>query len=277
MRHRIVTSRQFVEATFQPNVRCEILHRGHMWLRDQWHMPNRVVEDHLIYLVEAGRLHCHQPGRTTVIEQGRLIWLQPATPYGFTLDGSQTPTRLIYTRFHVGRQLPIRIRSNQMLVDNDPVLHRGMESLLPAMSVSAMMEPLRVRAVLAQITTQIIHLSQSGSRKQAGLSAPAQKAALTYIHENLHRRFTVKELAKQVGLNAAYFSIQFRRRMNLTPQAYIKQARARHAADLLSETNLTISEVAHRLGYDDVFFFSHQFKDIFGQSPRHWRKSRLAK
>jgi AraC-like DNA-binding protein len=40
---------------------------------------------------------------------------------------------------------------------------------------------------------------------------------------------------------------------------------------LLSQSALTISEVADRLGYRDVFFFSRQFKQHNGLSPRQFR------
>jgi len=44
-----------------------------------------------------------------------------------------------------------------------------------------------------------------------------------------------------------------------------------HAAHLLADRNLTISEIATRVGYNDPFFFSWMFKKHFGQSPREMR------
>ncbi len=45
----------------------------------------------------------------------------------------------------------------------------------------------------------------------------------------------------------------------------------RHAAHLLANRNLTISEIALQVGYDDLFHFSKTFKKHFGASPRSYR------
>ena len=40
----------------------------------------------------------------------------------------------------------------------------------------------------------------------------------------------------------------------------------------LEESELSITEVAHQLGYPDVYLFSRQFKTIMGVSPRAFRQ-----
>jgi transcriptional regulator GlxA family with amidase domain len=47
--------------------------------------------------------------------------------------------------------------------------------------------------------------------------------------------------------------------------------RIQRAATLLSESSLTISQIADAMGYRDVYFFSRQFKQKMGQSPRTYR------
>jgi len=44
------------------------------------------------------------------------------------------------------------------------------------------------------------------------------------------------------------------------------------ATELLSLTSLSISEISQAVGYDNPLHFSRAFKNVYGISPRTWRK-----
>jgi len=83
---------------------------------------------------------------------------------------------------------------------------------------------------------------------------------------------TPTDLARQVGLSPKYFSQKFKRTLNMTPRTWILRERMRTAAQLLQETNLPIHEIAARMGYEDAYRFSHQFRRVFSTSPRRYRE-----
>jgi AraC-like DNA-binding protein len=82
---------------------------------------------------------------------------------------------------------------------------------------------------------------------------------------------TVALMAEQVHLSSAHFSRIFRRVMGQSPMEFLLQARLSRARHLLLETSLNISEIAARLDYVDVFFFSRQFKEKCGLAPSDFR------
>jgi AraC-like DNA-binding protein len=84
----------------------------------------------------------------------------------------------------------------------------------------------------------------------------------------------VAELAKEAGLGAAHFSRVFRRFTGQSPKGFLLRARLTRAQHLLRETAMTVTEIADRLGYSDVFFFSRQFKQKTGLSPLAYRSHR---
>lgn len=83
---------------------------------------------------------------------------------------------------------------------------------------------------------------------------------------------TPTDLARQLGLSPKYFSHKFKRTLNMTPRTWILRERMRTAAQLLQETTLPIHEVAARMGYEDAYRFSHQFRRVFSTSPRKYRE-----
>ena len=62
-----------------------------------------------------------------------------------------------------------------------------------------------------------------------------------------------------------------RRRTGRTVQEWITERRMAEARDLLSETELPISEVARLVGMPDPGYFSRVFRRMHGTSPRQWR------
>lgn len=87
----------------------------------------------------------------------------------------------------------------------------------------------------------------------------------------------IADLAAQAGYSPDHFSRVFRDIMGQSPRDYLVNARIDRARQLLSESSLTVSQVADALGYRDVYFFSRQFKQRTGQSPTQYRKGAAAR
>ena len=88
-----------------------------------------------------------------------------------------------------------------------------------------------------------------------------------YMDDHYASPLTLAELAAMAHWSPAHFSEQFRAAYGLAPMDSVIQARLNHAAHLLGDVNLTVAEVARRVGYDDVYHFSKLFKRHRGLSP----------
>jgi transcriptional regulator GlxA family with amidase domain len=82
---------------------------------------------------------------------------------------------------------------------------------------------------------------------------------------------TVESWAREMHLSPAHFSRVFKAATGQSPRDYLIGARLSQARHLLIETNLAVGEIAERLDYADVFFFSRQFKQKTGLSPLQYR------
>jgi AraC-like DNA-binding protein len=81
-------------------------------------------------------------------------------------------------------------------------------------------------------------------------------------------------LAESLGMGESTFRRRFREATGTPPHVYLLQCRVASARRLLAETELPIKEIAGRLHYGDVYFFSRQFKKLAGVPPAVYRKSR---
>jgi AraC family transcriptional regulator, arabinose operon regulatory protein len=75
------------------------------------------------------------------------------------------------------------------------------------------------------------------------------------------------------GWTSDYFSRRFRRHFGVPPRTWLTQERVRRAKVLLLESELSIQQVARRVGFDNQRFFATQFRRLNGESPSKYRQS----
>ena len=90
-------------------------------------------------------------------------------------------------------------------------------------------------------------------------------------------QFTVDEFASIMGLGRTVFYRKVRGVTGYSPNEYIRIVRMKKAAELLLESNYTVSEVSYKVGINDPFYFSKCFKHHFGVSPSAYREGTAAK
>ncbi len=113
-------------------------------------------------------------------------------------------------------------------------------------------------------------IGQEGSKQQ---ESPAVAKALAFIHMHYAEDITREEVARCVYLAPAYFAKQFKREKGITIKDYINYCRVTAAREQLKRTDLSITEVANRVGFTDSSYFAVVFKKIVGLSPSDFRQS----
>ena len=81
-------------------------------------------------------------------------------------------------------------------------------------------------------------------------------------------------LARSAGMGLSTLRRRFRAATGTALHTYALECRIASARSMLGETDLPIKTVAETLGYNDVYFFSRQFRKFAGTSPAAYRKSR---
>lgn len=92
-----------------------------------------------------------------------------------------------------------------------------------------------------------------------------------YIRANFDRKLTLEDIGRQVYLSHSYVSSIFKKETGLSVVDYANKIRIDRGKRLLIETDLTISFIASRCGFDDQSYFTRVFKKFVGMSPRNYR------
>lgn len=92
--------------------------------------------------------------------------------------------------------------------------------------------------------------------------------AIEYIEEYfLNEKISIEFLAKKCGISTSYLKKLFIKKFGISPIKYIIQLKINHACDLLNSKLYTISQIAEICGYDNIYYFSRQFKEHTGITP----------
>lgn len=99
------------------------------------------------------------------------------------------------------------------------------------------------------------------------------RKAEEYIHTHIYKNISRAEVAEVVYLNEEYFSKLFSKYTGWTFKDYVIKEKMKVASQLLANTNLSVSVIATKTGFDNFSHFSRTFKKLTDMTPQEYRKS----
>lgn len=97
--------------------------------------------------------------------------------------------------------------------------------------------------------------------------------ATRYISENYEKPLSLNEIAKQLGISKSHFCRLFKKKTGANFSDYLTGVRINEAAKMLRATDLSVTEIALRCGYNDSAYFAMIFKKIKNTTPLKYRNS----
>lgn len=91
------------------------------------------------------------------------------------------------------------------------------------------------------------------------------------IDSSPQKPLTIERLSDEAHLSAFHLIREFRRRFFVTPHQYLIRRRIDRARTLLSQTNMTVTEICFAVGFESLGSFSHLFRRAVGWPPTVYR------
>jgi transcriptional regulator GlxA family with amidase domain len=101
--------------------------------------------------------------------------------------------------------------------------------------------------------------------------------AQLWMLNNSAKASTLDNIAQQFDMSPRNFSRRFKLAIGKTPIKYLHEMRLNNAKELLQSSNLSIAEIAYKVGYNDMSYFAKLFKKELYVSPKVYRKTVRAK
>lgn len=164
------------------------------------------------------------------------------------------------------------------LIRRDETIGRLFEDIFRE---DAWREPGYLMAIKGKIYELIVYLIRNYAAERLTLKENAKRnhdllrlnTVLKFIEKNFNQPIPLSVLAEQANLSEYRFSHLFKEVMNQSPASYVNEIRIKRACRLLTESDMSIAEVAAYVGFNDFNNFGRQFKKFNGCSPSELRRN----
>jgi AraC-like DNA-binding protein len=173
-----------------------------------------------------------------------------------------------------------------LLAGLPPVVHIGKESDRAAMRwylermMKVLREPEPGSFLLGQYLAQMmlvealrLYVADAVTGGVGWLFALADRqvsAAISAMHQDPARRWTLRELAECAGMSRSVFALRFKEKVGMSAMEYLTRWRMMRAGDRLAYSGDSVAEIALSLGYQSESAFGLAFKRVMGRSPRQY-------
>ncbi|MBR6627817.1 MAG: helix-turn-helix transcriptional regulator, partial [Lachnospiraceae bacterium] len=97
---------------------------------------------------------------------------------------------------------------------------------------------------------------------------------ISYMAEHMQEKLTVEDIAAIIYMSPAAFSRAFHKHVSMPPITFLNELRLDKAKKLLSETDISISQIAEAVGFEDEFYFFKIFGRYVGVTPAVYRQKK---
>lgn len=246
---------------------------GHYRRAAGHHMHREQHNDYLLIYCTDGEAYLSIEERPHPVNAGDLVLIPPGAVHRYTA-APENPWTIHWV--HYTGPLADSFRLHMGFTDDMPVQHIGRQPRLLVdfnglLSVQQTgfrtLGLVHVANRLRQLLSGIpLGIDQADDARQADL-----ELIDNFMHEHLHERITLDQLAELSGLSSAHFATRYREATGVSPIQHFLHLKVEQACRLLDTTDRSFARISRMLGYDDSYYFSRLFKKIMGQSPTDYR------
>jgi AraC-like DNA-binding protein len=88
----------------------------------------------------------------------------------------------------------------------------------------------------------------------------------------MHGRIRLSDIAHECGLSVSHFARSFKTSFGASTHQWLIQHRIDHAKQLMSQTSMSLIDIAIQSGFNDQAAFTRTFHQLVGVSPGRWRR-----
>ena len=166
-------------------------------------------------------------------------------------------------------------RFTDVLVEKDPVIFdRNRMSCGGASTAFAMALQLIGQALGSAIRFRVEALFTGAYSERPDPKAGIVARAINLMRRNIEEPLLITKIAKDLGRSQRHLETQMQEKMGASPQTIYRRLRLSHAKELVTDTDMSVSEIALRSGYNNASAMTRAFRAEFRITPQDIRRAR---
>lgn len=258
------------------------------------HYVNRTASEHWhddfeFILVLSGELDTWVNGKHLLIEEGQGIFVNSRQLHSY--NASVSDCTYIAVLFHPSLLSASRQLSDKfvlpvveiggvpyVLFDGEVGWQQSVMDMLHQVYRSREQEtaPLRIQSLIYRVWLTLYEQVFSKQEHKPSVTddrgLSTVKRMVSYIQQNYRERVTLDEIAEAGMVGRTTCRTLFRKFLDDTPVNYLIRYRLKMAAELLSGTDTSVSDIASETGFSTTSYFIEVFHSYYGKSPLEYRR-----
>ncbi|MEX0325157.1 MAG: AraC family transcriptional regulator [Puniceicoccaceae bacterium] len=153
-------------------------------------------------------------------------------------------------------------------VNNEPAFTAAFQQILQATHAS----PVQYERAVHLLEGLLLLVMEDANPEEPTERVPMMHRQIAAINTDPEKPWDLEHLGQQAGYSKAHYRRLFAKLTGASPIRYIRERRMQKAAHLLRTTRTPIKAIAAACGYEDLFHFTKQFKQVHCRPPGQFRK-----
>jgi AraC family transcriptional regulator len=167
------------------------------------------------------------------------------------------------------------------VLEDDLVVAQITKSILPFLGRSDRLSVLALDQLSLVLGAHLLQrygvLQKTGRRSKGGLAPWQKRRASELLHENMHGKVRLSDIASECGLSVSHFARSFKTSFGSSTHQWLIRHRIDHSKQLMSQTSTSLIDIAIQSGFNDQAAFTRTFRQLVGVSPGRWRRHYMTK
>jgi len=157
-------------------------------------------------------------------------------------------------------------------IEKSAILFKQMTHIANSSYYTSFAADYSLTSILLELSQQFIHASLKPN-ELPDTGRGNFNILLEWIRLNITEEFTIDELAEKFNYNKDYMSRMFKKHLGVSPKKYINGMKILKAKQYLGMLDLSIKEIAYKLGFKDEKYFMKLFKEYENLTPSSYRNA----
>ena len=221
----------------------------------------------IIYVI-SGKAICSVNGKTKTLEAGEFALCLSNEIHSIKSDGESKIWIGVFSEDFI-----YEFAKRQRGKSGTDFSFKCSENLMRYLSENLIKEELSdvfvIKSCLYALCSE--YLKQIPLEEANGKKASIMGAVVEYVEKNYKKTISLATLAESLGYEYCYFSKIFHRLYAMRFNDYVNIYRFNEACTMLTESDLSITEISYESGFQSIRSFNHTFKRLSGVTPSQWR------
>lgn len=253
-----------------------LCYAGHEACKPNHHFGPAIRIHYLIHFISKGKGYFTSNGTTYTLTKNQMFLIKPGETSYYVADADD-PWEYSWIAF-TGSDSTTILQNCGLLNDDPTASYIPEKKLVNALDDIIYQLQNKIEndySLLGNLYTIFGCLAGQYRKEHNSSHNLYMRQALNYIQNNYHRNIRISDIAAHLQIDRTYLYRLFTEQFHMSPKKYLLHYQLKMALQLLTNSSLSITEIAYACGFSDASAFSHSFMKEYGNTPSQTRAARF--